>query len=353
MPSRRLFVVPALLLATAVPAEAWNDFGHEVVASIAWLELDAETRSRVLELFRQAPDDSLMDCLDLTRESRRGCGRFAYRTAPVSAPGADRLLFERAAYWPDLARDLEEYNRPAWHYIGWSWVQEEGGGHRDSGIPEAVPNAVSQLRELALSVADSSGRADKRAIHLAWIFHLVGDVHQPLHAASRVTSRPDERQGDRGGNGFALDEWNRNLHAFWDGALDGVNRVRYRDEAYARLGGGPDSRGAAPIRDERFWRAYGEARDGGYEADKEKVVAEARRLLSPEEAVSGDFASGDFEAWARESNGITRASLYPPELVRGKAPPEGYAEMAYQVSLRRAAMAGYRLADLLRSLLGD
>ncbi len=336
-------------LTAAPPSHAWNDFGHEVVARIAWQELEPEVRSRVLALFRQAPGDSLMHCLDLNQDRRRGCGRFAYRLGDAeSAEDGDRLLFERAAYWPDLARQLDKYNRPTWHYIGWTWRQGADGSAHDTGLPVAEPNAVSQLVELARSVADTSGRPGKRAIHLAWIFHLVGDVHQPLHAASRVTSRPDEREGDRGGNGFALDDWNRNLHAFWDGALDGRFRAEHRRQALA----GFASRAGEPL-PERFWRAFGEARDREYEAHKDRVAAEARGRYPLDDAVRANLKSGDFEAWARESNRIVRESLYPPDLERGEAPSNAYADRAYGISLQRAALAGYRLADLLTNLLGD
>ena len=189
----------------------------------------------------------------------------------------------------------------------------------------------------------------KRAIHLAWIFHLVGDVHQPLHAASRVTDRRDEREGDRGGNGFGLDEWNRNLHAFWDGALDGRFRADYRQQALATL----TSESNRPPPSERFWTAFGELRDREYEAHKNRVAAEARARHPFDDAVRASLKSGDFEAWAAESNQIVRNTLYPPYLNRGEAPPTAYADLAYDISLQRAALAGYRLADLLTNLLGD
>ncbi len=339
-----------LVIVGVAPARAWNDFGHELIARIAWQELEPEVRNRVLALLRQAPRDSLMHCLDLNQDRRRGCGRFAYRLEDAeSSEDADRILFERAAYWPDLARQLEKYNRPTWHYIGWSWRQGADGSAHDTDLPVPVPNAVSQLVELALSVADTSVRPGKRAIHLAWIFHLVGDVHQPLHAASRVTERRDEREGDRGGNGFGLDEWNRNLHAFWDGALDGRFRAQYRDGALARLDA-PSDRSPLP---EQFWRFFGEARDREYEAHKDRVAAEARARHPLDDAVRASLKSGDFEAWAAESNRIVRESLYPPDLTRGEAPSGAYAERAYDISLRRAALAGYRLADLLTFFLGD
>src|SRR5205823_4340914 len=40
----------------------------------------------------------------------------------------------------------------------------------------------------------------ERAIALAWILHLVGDLHQPLHNAALFSNHFDGPSGDRGGN---------------------------------------------------------------------------------------------------------------------------------------------------------
>ncbi len=353
MPSRRracIAPLALLLLPLATPSHAWNDFGHELVARIAWQELEPEVRNRVVALLRQAPADSRMHCLDLNQDRRGECGRFAYRlnSAPTADDG-DRILFERAAYWADLARGLEKYNRPTWHYVGWTWRQGADGSARDTDLPVPEPNVVSQLQELALSVADTSGRPDKRAIHLAWIFHLAGDVHQPLHAASRVTERRDEREGDRGGNGFGLDEGNRNLHAFWDGALDGQTWAGYRQSVLAEL----TRASGEPPNPEQFWAAFREARDREFEDLKDRIAAEARSRHPLDAATRAELKSGDFEAWAQESNQIVRKSLYPGDLARGAAPPAAYGDLAYDTALERVALAGYRLADLLRRMLGE
>ena len=60
---------------------------------------------------------------------------------------------------------------------------------------------------------------DIKSYDVAWLEHLVGDVHQPLHATSRFTK--NHPNGDAGGNLVLLcaapcrDE----LHAYWDGLL--------------------------------------------------------------------------------------------------------------------------------------
>ena len=48
------------------------------------------------------------------------------------------------------------------------------------------------------SVVKKGTDPEQKAIAFAWLFHLVGDVHQPLHTAQLFTV--DYPNGDRGGN---------------------------------------------------------------------------------------------------------------------------------------------------------
>ena len=62
----------------------------------------------------------------------------------------------------------------------------------------------------------ASSKADKlKSYDLVWLLHLVGDVHQPLHSSTRVSSA--DLQGDSGGNNVKLSDPSKELHAFWDG----------------------------------------------------------------------------------------------------------------------------------------
>jgi S1/P1 Nuclease len=49
--------------------------------------------------------------------------------------------------------------------------------------------------------------------------HYVGDIHQPLHATSRVDSKYPS--GDRGGNDFPITSQDgaKNLHSVWDSVV--------------------------------------------------------------------------------------------------------------------------------------
>jgi S1/P1 Nuclease len=57
--------------------------------------------------------------------------------------------------------------------------------------------------------------AERKAIALAWLFHFVGDIHQPLHTAKLFNV------GDRGGNEICVRVTQAgqpmDLHRFWDG----------------------------------------------------------------------------------------------------------------------------------------
>src|SRR5262249_20615114 len=78
--------------------------------------------------------------------------------------------------------------------------------------------ALERLQFFKGLLSDASKSAPDRAIGAAWVLHIVGDVHQPLHCSARVTTQ--EPQGDAGGNTFKLDAANEDLHHYWDTMID-------------------------------------------------------------------------------------------------------------------------------------
>jgi hypothetical protein len=67
------------------------------------------------------------------------------------------------------------------------------------------------------SVVKNQNDPERRAIALAWLFHLVGDIHQPLHTAQLFIV--DYPQRDRGGNEICVRvkeaEQPMDPHRFW------------------------------------------------------------------------------------------------------------------------------------------
>jgi hypothetical protein len=57
---------------------------------------------------------------------------------------------------------------------------------------------------------------DAKSFALRLLIHYIGDIHQPLHAATRLDN--NYPKGDAGGNFFPLPEklTAKNLHSVWD-----------------------------------------------------------------------------------------------------------------------------------------
>jgi S1/P1 Nuclease len=88
-------------------------------------------------------------------------------------------------------------------------------------IREPAPvNTLTAMAENE-SVVKNENNAERRAIALAWLFHLVGDIHQPLRTAQLFTV--EYPTGDRGGNQICVrvrqSGQPMDLHRFWDGVI--------------------------------------------------------------------------------------------------------------------------------------
>lgn len=324
---RRMFPALTLALALFVPqsALAWNATGHQVVAGIAWDNMTPAARRNAITLLQAAPADACL--LDL----------FPTDSRPVAE--RQREFFMRASTWPDIVRPGEEdtractrFHRRDWHFINYFWEGLSGGAggnapqdREDIEVPEV--NAVERLKLfrplVACSTAACGTPQETRATTLAWVLHLVGDIHQPLHTSARVTSRPREREGDQGGNLFKLGPNNDSLslHSFWDGIIDRSieRRQEERDNNHAYLN-----------------RVVG------------LIVQE-----HPRSGMTARLRPGEFEAWSLEGLETTKRVVYPQSLQRAQMPGDDYRRTAFNTSREAIALAGYRLADLLNQMLGS
>jgi hypothetical protein len=199
------------------PVYAWGEVGHKVVARIAWNNMKPETRAKVIDLLDDAPKDADLASL---------------RPSGMSKDDANRALFEAAAYWPDIVRaqktDAEKarrakYHHSPWHYYDMFFEQDPKTGRvrERTDKKNASENALERLGILTAQLGSTTLKSADRAIALAWVEHLVGDVHTPLHNVARISET--EPEGDQGGNLFKLEEkpapgkqYPENLHSFWD-----------------------------------------------------------------------------------------------------------------------------------------
>jgi hypothetical protein len=299
----------ALAAAVAPQAAAWEGAGHQVVAAIAWEAMHPDTRRRAVELLASAP-----------------VGSGLAEMAPAGAPagGTGRRHFLLAATWPDEVRGTDS-DRPTWHWVNRFW-RDTPDGPVEVPPPGEQPkeNVRERLQALPRTLGDARAPAGERAVALAWVLHLVGDVHQPLHTSARITSHPDELRGDRGGNRFELHVVDpargerTELHAYWDRLLS-ANLPRRRGESTA--------------------------------AWIDRAAAELARR-HPRSSL-GDLAPGDVEAWVEEGFATARATVYRHGLQRGRRPPERYRRAAWSAAAPALVRAGHRLGALLDEALAN
>jgi S1/P1 Nuclease len=200
---RFLVTLIALASIASSSAQAWNAKGHMTVARIAWNELTPDERKKVIEILKSHPHYE-----DFLKAQR-----------PDNIP-EDEWVFLQAAVWADWVRsgaaDRRKYNVPERHYINLPIVAEGSGITPPKPKDENVVNGITKC----LKDAKMGTNQVDRAIAVTWLFHLVGDIEQPLHSVARFdTNFPN---GDQGGNKAVVrisGGGTVHLHQFWDGLL--------------------------------------------------------------------------------------------------------------------------------------
>lgn len=254
-------LVLAALLAATPPAHAWGPLGHRIVARLAAAQLTPAARAEVRSL--------------------------------LAVRGKRHL--DQVSNWADDLRDTDPglYRRTArLHYVNFHSRDCRYDPPRDCREGRCVVAAIGRYSAI---LADRSEPPSQRAQALAFLVHLVADVHQPLHAGFRH---------DAGGNDFEVTWHGRSteLHRIWDSTM--------LDTAHLSSG--------------RY----------------------ARRLRAAPTAIA---TGGSPAEWAQESCRIDRdGGVYPP----GHVIDAAYMRRERPIAERRLRQAGARLAGLLNRDLG-
>ena len=306
--------IAALAVCTST-ANAWWDGGHETVAYIAYQKLTPATRQRVDALLKLNP-------------------MYDTWTMGIVADRKGLVAFIQAAAWPDCIKSFscasgytsdggnvppgnltdaqnigydDHLMHQYWHFI------DEPYSAGAPGQPPKQPNALTEIQLLADAIG--TGESDDiKSYDMVWLEHLVGDIHQPLHATSRFTK--NHIDGDAGGNlvYFCDKPCRDELHAYWDGLL----------------GSGPTIA---------------------------QIIATGDKLLSRKKPAKA--AETDPAQWVDESFALARSKVYvapvsddndPAQTISPRINPT-YAAAASRVANSQVLLAGYRLAYLLNNRL--
>ncbi len=293
---------------------AWDDTGHKLTAYIAWEQMSPQARERAIKILLSAPEDSDLSVFYL-QDSR-------------SATAKQRELFMITSTWADIVRNKDFKNRYAkyhhgtWHYLDTFWREVNGKVELVPELESDKENAIERLFVFDKMLRDSSaGDADK-AIALAWILHIGGDIHQPLHDSARVTEL--DPKGDQGGNRFMLSpkdakgEDRVSLHWYWD-SIVGRNIPRINDAC---------------------------------DSDYLPAIAQQMMKKYPFAKMRNRLKIGKFDDWQQEGFQIASTKLYPASLKFGEMPSESYKKQAFEIAQEQIALAGYRLGEMLNQILG-
>lgn len=346
---KRIALRILLVLAVACWATqlwAWNDAGHLTVAKIAYERLNDRQRQTVAKLLSKHPHrDSI-----LLKDRPDGVSE-------------NEWMFLRAAVWSDHVRapkkfprdeiathPIHKFHRGPWHYVNFPYH----AGQNESALPAQAllgegdnPTHILEQLELSMKVLKGDAAADtgrvagisddeNKAVRLCWLFHLMGDLHQPLHVATLVDEMkfPKGAHSDLGGNMVVIRSHigapPHKLHGFWDDRMG-------TDSHY------PTVQGLAEML----------THDPHLKSDQLPEFAEHR----------------DFKQWAAESYAAAKATVYRDghlsfalsddldrrRITNDDVPvlPQGAEFTANKLARRRVTLAGYRLAELLKQIVGE
>ena len=156
----------AVFSGISVKSLAWGKRGHELVAEVAFRFLDDSTQQIVKKYL-------------------------------------GNLSIEEAANWMDDERGNSYYNyMRTWHYLD----MDKGENY----TPSTERNILTVLHSAIVELKDYRNMKRKDVKYrLLLIFHLIGDLHQPLHTGYAI---------DKGGNTIEITSpyVGGNLHSIWD-----------------------------------------------------------------------------------------------------------------------------------------
>ena len=190
---KKYILALAVFLSTS-QSFAWGETGHNLVAQVAFNYLDANTKKIVLEYL-------------------------------------DGMSIQEAANWMDNIKSEKKYDyMRKLHYIN----ADRGQNIVPSEEQNILATIIKTINELKNYKALPK---EEVKIKICILFHLIGDLHQPLHVGYGE---------DKGGNNFQINFFGKgtNLHAFYDSGIieykaltlpECLNAKKYTQEELAEI----------------------------------------------------------------------------------------------------------------------
>lgn len=284
------FLAACLVLFSSMTSLGWGPGGHMMVASIAFKRLNPSAKAHVKKLLAIP-----INPCDVTKQSPD---------------------FVNAAHWGDDVRGKLGFEfAPNLHFVDFPFATD------NTPLPDLPePQNIIKALEHYVDVLKNSIDTNEQAEALRWVIHFVGDIHQPLHCATKVDSA--HPKGDQGGNLFVIKIGTQDvkLHSYWDGGLDSFPK------------GGPPPTFTPPALS-KITPAVTVALQGHPDTDLDLKLDEPF----------------NYQAWAKESEKLAQEAVYK-DIAAGQTPSAAYKTRGVEVVRKRVAFGGYRLAALLNAI---
>lgn len=179
--NKSFYFILVFFLSILIPVKsfAWGNKGHAIVSEVAFNYLDANTKKIVLQYL-------------------------------------DGMTIEEASNWMDNLRDDHSYDyMKPYHYVNF----EKGEDVYNKSGNNIISILISTIEELKNY---KNLPKEEVKIKLCILFHLIGDLHQPLHVGYGV---------DKGGNMFQVNFNNKgtNLHSFYDSGIIEYKKLTFQE----------------------------------------------------------------------------------------------------------------------------
>lgn len=182
---------------------AWGDEGHKVIAAIAYSQLTPEAKSQVDNLLSK-DEDTLTEPDFISRSTWADRYRDSDRQTTKNHYKATHKW-----HFVDLEVRSPDFMKACYNYPRLD---------KNQLASESTPNncITDKIMEFAKELKSPNTPTQEKIIALKFLIHFIGDVHQPLHAATD--------SNDSGGNAVSVRYFNNqthrqdatNLHSFWD-----------------------------------------------------------------------------------------------------------------------------------------
>jgi hypothetical protein len=178
------FIIGLLAASFSLNVFAWGQIGHRITGAIAQEHLTPQANAAI---------NALLPNEDLAEAS----------TYP------DEMRSNPADFWQKTAGPF--------HYV----TIPKGKTYAEVGAPEDG-DGVTALSMYRAVLKDTKASREDKQLALRFIVHIIGDLHQPLHAGNGT---------DRGGNDFKVNFFwhDSNLHRVWDSELLDQRQLSYTE----------------------------------------------------------------------------------------------------------------------------